>query len=137
MLSRLSYAAQVCDEAIAQYDLTTATTACYNLWLYDLCDVYLVRSLSKINLSIDDLILIKIGIFFFIPQEYLKPVFQSGSEESKSTAQRVLFKSLDVGLRLLSPFMPFITEELYQRLPYAELPYPSICVSPYPDSTEV
>lgn len=43
MLSRVSYAAKVCDEAMAQYDLTAATTACYNLWLYDLCDVYLVR----------------------------------------------------------------------------------------------
>ncbi|XP_012257188.2 valine--tRNA ligase isoform X1 [Athalia rosae] len=109
MLSRLAHAAQVCDEAIAQYDLTTATTACYNLWLYDLCDVYL---------------------------EYLKPVFQNGSAESKSTAQRVLFKSLDVGLRLLSPFMPFITEELYQRLPHARLIHPSICVAPYPDKIE-
>ena len=42
MLSRVSYAVKVCDEAMAQYDFPTATTACYNLWLYDLCDVYLV-----------------------------------------------------------------------------------------------
>lgn len=33
--------------------------------------------------------------------------------------------------------MPFITEELYQRLPRKKLIYPSICVSPYPDGTEV
>ncbi|XP_046735279.1 valine--tRNA ligase isoform X2 [Diprion similis] len=109
MLSRLSYAAKVCDEGIAQYDLTAATTACYNLWLYDLCDVYL---------------------------EYLKPVFQGGNEKTKSTAQKVLFKSLDIGLRLLSPFMPFITEELYQRLPRKKLIYPSICVAPYPEESE-
>ncbi|XP_015517085.1 valine--tRNA ligase isoform X2 [Neodiprion lecontei] len=109
MLSRLSYAAKVCDEGIAQYDLTAATTACYNLWLYDLCDVYL---------------------------EYLKPVFQGGNKETKSTAQKVLFKSLDIGLRLLSPFMPFITEELYQRLPRKKLIYPSICVAPYPEERE-
>lgn len=55
----------------------------------------------------------------------------------KSTAQKVLFITLDVGLRLLSPFMPFITEELYQRLPRKKLIYPSICVSPYPDDAEV
>lgn len=33
--------------------------------------------------------------------------------------------------------MPFITEELYQRLPRKRLMHPSICVSPYPDSAEV
>jgi len=52
-------------------------------------------------------------------------------------AQKVLFITLDVGLRLLSPFMPFITEELYQRLPRKKLMYPSICVSPYPDGAKV
>ncbi|XP_016841334.1 valine--tRNA ligase isoform X1 [Nasonia vitripennis] len=109
MLSRVSYAAQVCDDGLGQYDFNSATTACYNLWLYDLCDVYL---------------------------ECLKPVFQSGTEQQKQAAQRVLFKTLDVGLRLLSPFMPFITEELYQRLPRKNLVYPSICVSPYPTASE-
>ncbi|RLU15419.1 hypothetical protein DMN91_012413 [Ooceraea biroi] len=42
MLSRVSYAAKTCDEAIAQYDFALATSTAYNLWLYDLCDVYLV-----------------------------------------------------------------------------------------------
>ncbi|XP_043252604.1 valine--tRNA ligase isoform X2 [Colletes gigas] len=109
MLSRVSYAVQTCDDAMAQYDFTTATTACYNLWLYDLCDVYL---------------------------EYLKPVFQSDDNERKLAARRTLFKTLDVGLRLLAPFMPFITEELYQRLPRKTQIYPSICVSPYPELSE-
>lgn len=45
MLSRVSYAVNTCDKAMAQYDFPTATTACYNLWLYDLCDIYLVRIL--------------------------------------------------------------------------------------------
>ncbi|KAH0548688.1 valine--tRNA ligase isoform X2 [Cotesia glomerata] len=109
MLSKVSYAAKVCDEGLAEYDFNGATTACYNLWLYDLCDVYL---------------------------EYLKPVFHSGTPEQIISAKRVLFKTLDVGLRLLSPFMPFITEELYQRLPRVKLDYPSICVSPYPTTIE-
>lgn len=42
MLSRVSYAIKTCNEAMTQYDFPTATTACYNLWLYDLCDIYLV-----------------------------------------------------------------------------------------------
>ncbi|XP_011497002.1 PREDICTED: valine--tRNA ligase isoform X2 [Ceratosolen solmsi marchali] len=109
MLSRVSNATKICDDAFTRYDFNAATTACYNLWLYDLCDVYL---------------------------ECLKPVFQTENEPQKKTAQRVLFKTLDVSLRLLSPFMPFITEELYQRLPYNNLVYPSICICPYPTSTE-
>ncbi|XP_015110346.1 valine--tRNA ligase isoform X2 [Diachasma alloeum] len=109
MLSRVSHAVKTCDEGMAEYDFNAATTACYNLWLYDLCDVYL---------------------------EYLKPVFQSGTPEQVLAARKVLFKTLDVGLRLLSPFMPFITEELYQRLPRSNLTYPSICVSPYPEVSE-
>ncbi|XP_066593698.1 valine--tRNA ligase-like isoform X1 [Prorops nasuta] len=109
ILSRLSYAVNTCDNALANYDFALATTACYNLWLYDVCDVYL---------------------------EYLKPVFQTGSENTRFTSRRILFKVLDVGLRLLSPFMPFITEELYQRLPRETQLYPSICVSPYPDVIE-
>lgn len=66
----------------------------------------------------------------------MKPIFQNGTPEEILAAQKVLFKTLDVGLRLLSPFMPFITEELYQRLPRKTLKYSSICVSPYPDENE-
>ncbi|OAD54863.1 Valine--tRNA ligase [Eufriesea mexicana] len=109
MLSRVSFAVKVCNEAMTQYDFPTATTACYNLWLYDLCDIYL---------------------------EYLKPVFQSNDNKRKYAARKTLFKTLDVGLRLLSPFMPYITEELYQRLPRKKHLYPSICVSQYPDISE-
>lgn len=57
MLSRVSYAVKTCDDAMAKYDFTTATTACYNLWLYDLCDVYLVRKLTyDSNRNIDIII---------------------------------------------------------------------------------
>ena len=46
--------------------------------------------------------------------EMLKPRLRS--EELRPTAQRVLVSVLDCLLRLLSPFIPFITEELWQRL---------------------
>ena len=41
---------------------------------------------------------------------------------------------IDIGLRLLHPLMPFITEELYQRLPRRDPTKdpPSICVTPFP-----
>jgi valyl-tRNA synthetase len=48
--------------------------------------------------------------------------------------QPVLLHVLETALRLLHPFMPFVTEELWQNIkPYnTELIGPSIMVSPYP-----
>ena len=53
-------------------------------------------------------------------------------------ARQTLYTCLDVGLRLLSPFMPFVTEELFQRLPRRtpQAP-PSLCVTAYPEPSEV
>lgn len=53
-------------------------------------------------------------------------------------ARQTLYTCLDVGLRLLSPFMPFVTEELFQRLPRRTLQAPpSLCITPYPEPSEV
>ncbi|KAK3289788.1 hypothetical protein CYMTET_2792 [Cymbomonas tetramitiformis] len=57
----------------------------------------------------------------------------------KSWSAAVLWLCLDVGLRLLHPFMPFVTEELWQRLPRKEADLqttPSIMIAPYPAPTE-
>jgi hypothetical protein len=43
ILSRLHFAIKQADEGFQTYDFAQATTACYNFWLYELCDVYLVR----------------------------------------------------------------------------------------------
>lgn len=40
------------------------------------------------------------------------------SAEDKATAQYVLWKVLGDSLKLLHPFMPFITEEIYQQMPH-------------------
>jgi len=42
ILSKLSAAVKTCNEALKQYNFQDSTTAVYNFWLYDLCDVYLV-----------------------------------------------------------------------------------------------
>ena len=49
--------------------------------------------------------------------ELTKTRLYSENEQSKLAAQRVLVYVLDQILRLLHPFMPFITEEIYQALP--------------------
>ncbi|EEB18877.1 Valyl-tRNA synthetase, putative [Pediculus humanus corporis] len=110
ILSRLSAAVEACNSGFAAYDFPKVTTACYNLWLYELCDVYL---------------------------ECLKPVMYNGQPNEISAGKQTLYTVLDVGLRLLSPFMPFITEELFQRLPRkSSWEPPSICVTPYPEVEE-
>lgn len=105
ILSRLAAAAQACNQGFEMYDFPTATSACYSLWLYEICDVYL---------------------------EYLKPIFYK-NDPASSIARETLLTCFDVGLRLLSPFMPFITEELWQRLPLPISRAPSISVADYPD----
>merc|ERR1719348_176894 len=106
ILSRLAFAAASCNEGFESYDFPKATTAIYNFWLYDLCDVYL---------------------------ESIKPVFLCDNEEQKICCQKILYCCLDSGLRLMSPFMPFLTEELYQRLPHRKETCPeSIAVASYP-----
>ena len=42
ILSRLSSAVAQCNEGFTSYEFPKATTALYNSWLYELCDVYLV-----------------------------------------------------------------------------------------------
>merc|ERR1711881_214562 len=90
ILSRMACAVETCNDGIEKYNFPQATTALYNFWLYELCDVYL---------------------------EYLKPVFASGTSDTIATAKTVLWYCLNYALRLISPFMPYISEELYQRLP--------------------
>ena len=50
--------------------------------------------------------------------------------------QNIMYACIDAGLRLLSPFMPYVTEELYQRLPGQSVA-PSITVAAYPQPCDV
>ena len=44
------------------------------------------------------------------------------------------YTCLDTALRLLSPFMPFLSEELFQRLPRRQGDaFPSVTVAPFPE----
>ncbi len=50
--------------------------------------------------------------------ELTKARLYSEDEESKLTAQKVLLYVLDQILRLMHPFMPFVTEEIWQAIPH-------------------
>jgi valyl-tRNA synthetase len=59
------------------------------------------------------------------------------SATMRRSVQQTLYTCLDHGLRLLHPFMPFVTEELWQRLPRRPNDStPSIMISSYPVSVE-
>ncbi|MBQ4066962.1 MAG: class I tRNA ligase family protein [Clostridia bacterium] len=61
--------------------------------------------------------------------ELTKPSLNGSDENRKKTAQNVLAWVLRETLKLLHPFMPFITEEIYSGLPGTD---ESIMISAYP-----
>ncbi|KAF9076843.1 tRNA synthetases class I-domain-containing protein [Rhodocollybia butyracea] len=107
ILHKLNVAATEINIQLAERNFMSATNAVYNFWLYELCDVYI---------------------------EAMKPMTdESASATIRQSAQQTLYTCLDYGLRLLHPFMPYVTEELWQRLPrIPNDPTPSIMVSSYP-----
>ncbi|XP_038047447.1 valine--tRNA ligase-like [Patiria miniata] len=110
ILSKLAGTVKVCEDGWPTYDFPGITTRIHAFWLYDLCDVYL---------------------------ESIKPVLRGSDTAALATTRQVLYTCLDVALRLISPFMPFLTEELFQRLPRRTANEPlSICVTPYPETCE-
>jgi valyl-tRNA synthetase len=54
---------------------------------------------------------------------------------SGDTVRSVLLGVLERGLRLLHPIMPFVTEELWQRLPATTRTGESIMIAPWPEAT--
>lgn len=118
--SRLYSTVQQCEQGFESFELHTVTSALHSFWLHSLCDVYL---------------------------ESIKPVLKcegSDSEEQRvrerQVAMSVLYHSVSVSLALLSPFMPFLTEEMWQRLvPYgdSDRTSTSLCVQPYPKTSQL
>ncbi len=49
--------------------------------------------------------------------EESKPILQGNDERAKQSARWMLYEVLTTTLKLLHPFVPFVTEEIYQNLP--------------------
>ena len=62
--------------------------------------------------------------------ELIKPRLLSDNKEDSENAQRVILYVLTGTLKMLHPYMPFVTEELYQALPHDT---ESIMISKYPE----
>lgn len=110
ILNKLSRVIKTYDLSFENYNFGDATNAIYSFWQDNLCDIYV---------------------------EAVKPVFTSNQVDAdvKNISKNVLIKCIESGLKLLHPLMPFITEELYQRLP-KELDAESICISKFPEVEE-
>ncbi|CCQ97440.1 valyl-tRNA synthetase [[Clostridium] ultunense Esp] len=65
--------------------------------------------------------------------ELAKPTLYGEDEGAKRKTQKVLRYVLDQALRMLHPFMPFITEEIWQALPHEG---ESIVIAPWPEERE-
>jgi len=64
--------------------------------------------------------------------ESIKPVMKKDGP-AKVAALNTLYFCLDAALKMLSPTMPYLTEELYQRLPHIPNQMAkSICIAPFP-----
>ena len=107
ILHKLSQVSQNFDRSFESYNFGEATSAIYSFWLDSLCPVYL---------------------------EAVKPILNNPnlSWEIKNHTNNVILKCVESGLKLLHPLMPFITEELYQRLPKHKEAEESICISKFP-----
>ncbi|CDF38815.1 unnamed protein product [Chondrus crispus] len=108
ILSRLNATCAEVNDAFVAYNLGDAVSIAYRFWMSELCGIYL---------------------------EGLKPVMRGEDEGKKTAAKMVLFECLSAGIRMLHPMIPFVTEELYQRLPGPTVPE-SICIAPFPKQSE-
>jgi valyl-tRNA synthetase len=90
ILGRLSAVTQLVTESFQRFEFGPAIDVLYEFSWHEFADVYL---------------------------ELIKPR-QQGADASKTTAMAVAVHVLETTLRLLHPIMPFVTEELWQRLPH-------------------
>lgn len=93
ILARLAHATQVTHKHLSEYRFDLATQALYEFTWDEYCDWYV---------------------------ELAKPALRDASASEQAAATRhTLLTVLDGILRLLHPIIPFITEDIWQRLPNA------------------
>ena len=66
--------------------------------------------------------------------EMIKPsLYQKNDSQERTAAQHCMVQVLKTALELLHPFMPFVTEEIWQRLPHSGM---SITITPFPRTNQ-
>jgi valyl-tRNA synthetase len=108
ILSRLAATAEAVQKGIDEFRLDDSTQAAYRFVWNELCDWFL---------------------------ELSKPTFNGTDERMKKETRDVLAYVLEASLRLLHPFIPFITEEIWQKVPRPAGSTESISLAKFPDAT--
>ncbi|KAI4228106.1 MAG: hypothetical protein L6R36_001886 [Xanthoria steineri] len=110
ILHKFNTASAEMHNALTNREFAVATSICYQYWYSQLCDTYIENS---------------------------KSLIQSGTKQEQESATNTLYTALEGALKLIHPFMPFLTEELWQRLPRRPGDNtPSITLASYPQFTE-
>ena len=109
ILSRLASSVEASTRGIDEYRLDEGSGALYHFFWDEFCAWFV---------------------------EMTKPVFLSGSEPEKAETRQVLAHALEAALRGLHPYAPFITEDLWQRIPRPASRPVSIALSPYPTAAD-
>jgi valyl-tRNA synthetase len=108
ILSRLSTICSEINHSLEEYRFNDSASILYQFIWHELCDWYV---------------------------EMIKTELYGENEESKSAAISTLVHVFEVALSLLHPFMPFITEEIWQNLP-CNKDVESLCIRNYPTAEE-
>ncbi len=103
IISKLNRTVDEVTRSMEEYNFNVGAHAIYNFFWSEFCDWYI---------------------------EAVKPRLKT---QDRKIVQNVLVEVLDASLKLLHPYMPFLTEELWQKLPIAG---ESITVAPWPEFDE-
>jgi valyl-tRNA synthetase len=108
IVSRLNHTAADVNQALAEYRFHEAANLVYQFFWGDFCDWYL--EIVKLRLDFTE----------------------NADKQAARAALTTLLATFEAALRMLSPFMPFITEELWHALYNGNPPAKSIALSRYP-----
>ena len=107
--ARLMRAVNLCNQGVDEFRVDEASGALYHFFWDELCDWYI---------------------------EATKPIFNGDNAAERNETRATLGYAIETALRALHPFMPFVTEELWQRVPKAASRPVSIALAPYPGPGE-
>ncbi len=109
ILSRMGQAMRATEAALDAFRFDLAAQAVYEFIWGEFCDWYI---------------------------EMTKIALRDGSPDERQTVQHTLWHVLQGALCLLHPLMPFVTESLWQRLPWPDgaCPAPALIVAPWPEA---
>ena len=106
----MNSAAKEINVALEEREFSKSTLIVYRYWYNELCDVYIENS---------------------------KAIIRDGTEEERNSAIQTLYTALEGALTMIHPFMPFITEEMWQRMPRRpEDKTKSVMMAKYPQYTK-